>query len=93
MDDVKKVVVVGGGFAGINLIKKLAKDKRFNCRIQDNMNAQVGEHLQRFTLCFFAHRREQFRPRIDQIKVCTKILYLRIFFAGNILFYCADVVF
>ena len=38
MDDVKKVVVVGGGFAGINLIKKLAKDKRFHITLVDRNN-------------------------------------------------------
>jgi NADH dehydrogenase len=34
----KKVVVVGGGFAGINLIKKLAKDKRFQITLVDRNN-------------------------------------------------------
>lgn len=38
MDDVKKVVVVGGGFAGINFIKKLAKDKRFHITLVDLNN-------------------------------------------------------
>lgn len=38
MDDVKKVVVVGGGFSGINLIKKLAKDKRFHITLVDLNN-------------------------------------------------------
>lgn len=38
MDEVKKVVVVGGGFAGINLIKKLAKDKRFHITLVDLNN-------------------------------------------------------
>jgi NADH dehydrogenase len=38
MDDVKKVVVVGGGFAGINLIKKLAKDRRFHITLVDRNN-------------------------------------------------------
>ena len=34
----KKVVVVGGGFAGINLIKKLANDKRFQITLVDRHN-------------------------------------------------------
>jgi len=34
----KKVVVVGGGFAGINVIKKLAKDKRFQITLVDRNN-------------------------------------------------------
>ncbi|HYO21251.1 MAG TPA: NAD(P)/FAD-dependent oxidoreductase [Flavisolibacter sp.] len=34
----KKVVIVGGGFAGINLIKKLAKDKRFQITLVDVNN-------------------------------------------------------
>lgn len=34
----KKVVVVGGGFAGINLIKQLAKDKRFHITLVDTNN-------------------------------------------------------
>jgi NADH:ubiquinone reductase (H+-translocating) len=34
----KKLVVVGGGFAGINLIKKLAKDKRFQITLVDKNN-------------------------------------------------------
>ncbi|MGH2646121.1 MAG: NAD(P)/FAD-dependent oxidoreductase [Ginsengibacter sp.] len=40
MDDiaVKHVVVVGGGFAGINLIKRLAKDDRFQITLVDVNN-------------------------------------------------------
>ncbi len=38
MDDVKKVVVIGGGFAGINMIKKLAKDRRFHITLVDLNN-------------------------------------------------------
>jgi NADH:ubiquinone reductase (H+-translocating) len=34
----KKVVVVGGGFAGLNLIKKLSKDKRFSLTLVDCNN-------------------------------------------------------
>lgn len=34
----KKVVVIGGGFAGIELIKKLAKDKRFQITLVDRNN-------------------------------------------------------
>jgi NADH dehydrogenase len=34
----KKVVLVGGGFAGINLIKKLCKDKRFQVTLVDKNN-------------------------------------------------------
>lgn len=37
-EGIKKVVVVGGGFAGINLVKKLAKDKRFNITLVDRNN-------------------------------------------------------
>ena len=36
--NVKKVVVIGGGFAGINLIKKLAKDNRFQITLVDRNN-------------------------------------------------------
>jgi NADH:ubiquinone reductase (H+-translocating) len=35
---VKKVVIVGGGFAGINLIKKLRKDPRFHITLVDKNN-------------------------------------------------------
>lgn len=35
---VKKVVIVGGGFAGINLIKRLSKDKRFHITLVDINN-------------------------------------------------------
>ncbi|RYZ61750.1 MAG: NAD(P)/FAD-dependent oxidoreductase [Chitinophagaceae bacterium] len=38
MDEVKKVVVVGGGFAGINMIKKLANDRRFHITLVDLNN-------------------------------------------------------
>lgn len=34
----KKVVIVGGGFAGIQLIKKLSKDKRFHITLVDKNN-------------------------------------------------------
>jgi NADH dehydrogenase len=34
----KRVVVVGGGFAGINLIKKLSKDDRFHITLVDKNN-------------------------------------------------------
>ncbi|RYZ19250.1 MAG: NAD(P)/FAD-dependent oxidoreductase, partial [Chitinophagaceae bacterium] len=34
----KKVVVVGGGFAGINLIKKLAGDTRYHVTLVDKNN-------------------------------------------------------
>src|SRR5687767_812863 len=33
-----RVVAVGGGFAGINLIKKLSKDKRFHITLVDKNN-------------------------------------------------------
>ncbi len=36
--DLKKVVVVGGGFAGINFIKKLSKDQRFQITLVDTNN-------------------------------------------------------
>jgi len=35
---VKKVVIVGGGFAGINLIKHLCKDRRFQVTLVDKNN-------------------------------------------------------
>jgi NADH:ubiquinone reductase (H+-translocating) len=35
---VKRVVVVGGGFAGINFVKKLSKDKRFHITLVDKNN-------------------------------------------------------
>lgn len=38
MAELKKVVVVGGGFAGIQLIKKLAKDRRFHITLVDRNN-------------------------------------------------------
>jgi NADH dehydrogenase len=38
MKSVKKVVVVGGGFAGINLVKKLWKDSRFQVTMVDPDN-------------------------------------------------------
>jgi NADH:ubiquinone reductase (H+-translocating) len=34
----KKVIIVGGGFAGINLIKKLCKDNRFHVTLVDKNN-------------------------------------------------------
>jgi NADH:ubiquinone reductase (H+-translocating) len=34
----KRVVVVGGGFAGINLVKKLSKDRRFQLTVVDKNN-------------------------------------------------------
>jgi len=36
--DIKKVVVVGGGFGGINLIKKLSKDESFHITLIDTNN-------------------------------------------------------
>lgn len=35
---IKKVVVVGGGFGGVNLIKKLSKDKNFHITLVDRNN-------------------------------------------------------
>lgn len=35
---IKKVVIVGGGFGGINLIKKLCKDNRFQITLVDRNN-------------------------------------------------------
>lgn len=37
-NDLKKVVIVGGGFGGINLIKKLSKDTRFQITLVDTNN-------------------------------------------------------
>src|SRR5690349_1040648 len=36
--DQKKIVVVGGGFAGINFVKKLANDDRFHVTLVDRNN-------------------------------------------------------
>ena len=36
--NIKRVVIVGGGFAGINLIKKLEKDERFQITLVDKNN-------------------------------------------------------
>ena len=36
--NIKKVVVVGGGFAGINFIKKLSNDERFQITLVDTNN-------------------------------------------------------
>ncbi|MGN6542988.1 MAG: FAD-dependent oxidoreductase, partial [Ginsengibacter sp.] len=37
-DTVKKVVIVGGGFAGINIVKQIWKDKRFLITMVDQDN-------------------------------------------------------
>jgi len=37
-DRLTRVIVVGGGFAGINLVKKLAKDERFHITLVDKNN-------------------------------------------------------
>src|SRR6185312_11850211 len=37
-DTVKKVVIVGGGFAGVNIVKHLWKDKRFRVTMVDTNN-------------------------------------------------------
>ena len=37
-DAVRKIVVVGGGFAGVNLVKRLANDKRFQVTLVDRNN-------------------------------------------------------
>jgi NADH dehydrogenase len=37
-DTVKKVVIVGGGFAGINIVKQIWKDKRFHITMVDQDN-------------------------------------------------------
>ncbi len=36
--DLKKVVIVGGGFAGINVMKRLSKDNRFHITLVDKNN-------------------------------------------------------
>ncbi|HEU5364176.1 MAG TPA: FAD-dependent oxidoreductase, partial [Hanamia sp.] len=37
-DTVKKVVIVGGGFAGVNIVKQIWKDKRFRVTMVDQDN-------------------------------------------------------
>lgn len=37
-ESVKKVVIVGGGFAGVNFIKKLSKDRHFHITLVDKNN-------------------------------------------------------
>lgn len=37
-EDVKRIVVIGGGFAGINFVKKLANDNRFQVTLVDRHN-------------------------------------------------------
>lgn len=37
-ETIKKVVIAGGGFAGINLVKKLSKDSRFQITLVDKNN-------------------------------------------------------
>ena len=37
-EQIKKLVIVGGGFAGINLVKQLSKDKRFQITLVDKNN-------------------------------------------------------
>lgn len=37
-DGIKKVIIIGGGFAGINLIQKLQRDKRFHITLVDKNN-------------------------------------------------------
>ena len=37
-DPIKQIVIIGGGFAGINLAKQLAKDKRYHITIVDKNN-------------------------------------------------------
>ena len=37
-ENVKKIVVIGGGFAGINFVKKLANDSRFQVTLIDRHN-------------------------------------------------------
>ena len=36
--EVKKIIVVGGGFAGVNLVKRLANDNRFQVTLVDQNN-------------------------------------------------------
>lgn len=38
MDGLKKVVVIGGGFAGVHLIQQLSKDQRFQITLVDRNN-------------------------------------------------------
>ena len=38
MDDTQTVVIVGGGFAGLELIKRLGDDKRYNLILVDANN-------------------------------------------------------
>jgi len=34
----KNIIVIGGGFAGINLVKELAKEKKFEITLIDKNN-------------------------------------------------------
>jgi NADH dehydrogenase len=36
--ELKKVVIIGGGFAGINLAQKLSRDRRFHITLVDKNN-------------------------------------------------------
>ncbi|WP_317047677.1 MULTISPECIES: FAD/NAD(P)-binding protein [unclassified Chryseobacterium] len=40
----KHIVIVGGGFAGINLIKSLVNDKRFRITLVDKNNYHFFRH-------------------------------------------------
>ena len=37
-DPVKKIVIAGGGFGGVNFVKKVWKDKRFHVTMVDQDN-------------------------------------------------------
>jgi NADH dehydrogenase len=37
-EETKKVVIVGGGFAGVNFVKNICKEKRFEITLFDQDN-------------------------------------------------------
>ena len=45
MEDIKNIVVIGGGFAGVNLINHLANKKRYPITLVDKNNYNFFPHL------------------------------------------------
>jgi len=44
-NSIKEVIVIGGGFAGINLVKKLSKNKHYHITLADKNNYNVFQPL------------------------------------------------